>query len=69
MQEVAAAETSSEPPNVENSHLTCEAVFPTEASIQTEVMEVDDLSGFPSHNTVNAASDKVIYLFWNKKGL
>lgn len=60
MQELAAAETSPEPPNVENSQLTCEAVLPTEASIQTEVMEVDDLSGCPSHNSVNAASDKVI---------
>ena len=63
MQELAAAETSPEPPNVENSQLTCEAVLPTEASIQTEAMEVDDLSGCPSHNTVNAASDKVINLF------
>ena len=60
MQELAAAETSSEPPDVENSHLTCEAVLPIEASIQTEVMEVDDLSGCPAHNTVNAASDNKI---------
>ena len=60
MQELAAAETSPEPPNVENSQLTCETVLPTEASIQTEVMEVDDLSGCPSHSSVNAASDKVI---------
>ena len=63
MQELAAAETSPEPPNVENSQLTCEAVLPTRTSIQTEVMEVDDLSGYPSHNSVNAASDKVINLF------
>ena len=28
-------------------------------------MEVDDLSGCPSHNSVNPASDKVINLFWN----
>ena len=60
MQELATAETSPEPPNVENSLLTCEAVLP---SIQTEVMEVDDLSGCPSHNSVNPASDKVINLF------
>ena len=59
-QELAAAETSPEPPNVENSLLTCEAVLP---SIQTEVMEVDDLSGCPSHNSVSPASDKVINLF------
>ena len=69
MQDLAAAETSPEPPNVENSQLTCETVLPTEASIQTEVMEVDDLSGCPSHNSVNAASDKVINLKKKKKGL
>ena len=63
MQELAAAETSPELPNVENSLLTCEAVLPTEASIQTEVMKVDDLSGCPSHNSVNPASDKVINIF------
>ena len=51
MQDLAATETSPEPPNVEYSQLT---------SIQTEVMEVDDFSGCPSHNSVNAASDKVI---------
>ena len=68
MQELAAAVTSPEPPNVENSQLTCEAVLPTGASIQTEVMEVDDLSGHPSHNSVNAASDKVINLFEIKRG-
>ena len=62
IEELAAVDTSPEPPNVENSQLTCEAVLPTEASIQTEVMEVDDLSGCPSHNSVTAASD-------NKKGL
>ena len=62
MQEVVAAETSPEPPNVENSQLTYEAVLPTAASFQTKVMEVDDLSGCTSHNSVNAASEKVINL-------
>ena len=61
MQELIDAKISPEPPNV--SKLACEAVLPTAASIETEVMEVDDLSGCPSHNSANTASDKVINLF------
>lgn len=60
MQTPTDEKTTSEPPQVDNSNPSPQALLLNEASTQTDVFEKDDLSRGPSPSSAYYVSDKVL---------